>query len=167
MELAPTDLRWIVVRAKPSQEEVAIRNIKRVKPHLKHYLPLFYDPIARAVRIMFRPYIFFEIEGGIWRFMDSCWGVAKIIRAADDFPYFVPPREIDKIKSYEDKEGVVQLGLKAWEVGQPVVITAGPLKFMCGKFVRGSQKGYCKVEISGMFGSSTMAEVKEGDLSKI
>jgi transcription antitermination factor NusG len=145
-------LNWVLVRSKPSQEERAYTNIQRVRPGMECYVPKFYDPGLRKVRVMFRPYVFVRIEGGIWRFLENCWGVSKVIGSADtEIPFVVPDRDIEKLRAMEDKMGVIRLQLRRWKEGQRLTIKAGPLKFYCGAYVGDSKQGYSRVELDGSF----------------
>ena len=78
----------------------------------------------------------------------------------------VPDRDIDKIRGMEDKHGVVKLNLRRLQLGAEVRITAGPLQFHMGRFVKHGRRGRVSVLLD-LLGKAVPVELDEKIVSPV
>jgi transcription antitermination factor NusG len=154
------DQSWILCRSKPNQQRWAVENVARVRPDYECYLPQFYDPDLRRMAYMFGTYMFVRIIERQWHCLSGIWGLASVLVSAEGTACTVKDEEIAGIRKLEDRNGVVKIKLKRLEPGAEVRITAGPLQFCYGRFVRHTRKGYVRVALD-LLGKETSVELDE------
>lgn len=128
--------RWIVVQTKAGRERWAAENIARQQVQL--YMP----QVADAARFGFRqqhslarvkplfPRYLFVLITDRWRFLLGTFGVSGVLMGTHG-PLSMPEREILRIKSFEDGDGLVVLPEKVasgarFSKDQSVRVKSGP-----------------------------------------
>ena len=125
--------RWYVVHTQPNGESRAVANLLR--QGFPAYLPRYQRSRSHArrtesvIRPLFPRYLFVKLDTAQdrWRAINSTFGVSHLVTVGDE-PVPVPNGTIDEIRSREDDNGCVVLGLPhGLSPGGRVQITEGLL----------------------------------------
>lgn len=116
---------WYLVRTKPSQESYAAENCK--KQGCRTFLPLYHCNERDRLIPLFASYLFVQTTGQ-WHFLESTYGVLKVIRWGDT-PETIPNKIIAALRKRADRKGVVKVKQrKQFEEGDEVRIKEGPFR---------------------------------------
>ena len=110
--------RWYVVHAQPQGEVRADVNLRR--QGFETYVPRYLRTRrhARRADVVARPlfprYLFvkFDLDRDRWRAINSTFGVSHLVCVGDE-PVAVPHGVVEEIRSREDGDGYVTIGLAA------------------------------------------------------
>lgn len=126
--------RWYVVEALPRSEERAVLNLQR--QGMRVYLPRYRRKRRHARRVelvpapLFPGYLFvaLDMETAPWRRVNGTFGCRQLVCDGEK-PAPLPRGVVRALRSREDAEGFVELGLPAdaFRSGDKVRITDGPL----------------------------------------
>jgi transcriptional antiterminator RfaH len=147
------DTRWIVVTTKAGQESWAIENLARQS--CQYYFPKITEMIRTrkrrelSIRPLFARHVFVEVDmTKRWKFVTGTLGVRSVIMQGEN-PGFVPKREIEKLKSLEDQDGMIVLpSLRTFDDNQQVRINGGMLEGHAGLYQGQHSKDREKVLVS-------------------
>ena len=104
--------KWVVAKTQPNRAAWAAENILR--QFAEPYLPRVAERIKVGAHHEIRPkflfpgYIFVRLLDGRWRFLLGTYGVASVIMTGNQ-PAIVQDSEINRIKAYEDIDGLIHL----------------------------------------------------------
>jgi transcriptional antiterminator RfaH len=112
------DRRWYVVHTHPNNESRAAENLQR--QGFVTYLPRYLRTRRHArktdtiMRPLFSRYLFVSLDlaRDRWRAVQSTFGVSQLVLAGDT-PLAVPDGVVDEVRSREDDNGCIRLGLPA------------------------------------------------------
>ena len=121
---------WVVVQAKPGQEQRAKGELERQR--FEAYLPMrLFEDKARLLRAtpFLPPYLFARVpvEVEAWRCILSTYGVSGVLGATTRRAFGVSDRVVNRIREAEDA-GYIRMGLqadRAFERGQRVRVDGG------------------------------------------
>lgn len=146
---------WLVVRTKSRRERWAAQNIEQ--QGCEFYMPCFEVTaprngrlVALKPKVLFPSYIFVNPPDGRWRFLLSTLGVQTLIMWGKETPAVMPEREIERIRSRENKDGFVCLPDNSpievkFEIDEKIRIKAGPFEDHCGLYQGMDDRGREKV----------------------
>lgn len=103
----------VVVAARPGQEQRAATHSKRQYGRDSVYQPVFYDYKRKVRRPLFGRYFFVDIgrDRSKWGAIKSTRGVLYVITNNGEYS-FIPDREIARLRSLENDNGVIELPRK-------------------------------------------------------
>lgn len=129
--------RWVVATTKANREAWAMENLAR--QDCPYYYPKITELIRSKrkrelqVRPLFKRYVFVEVTKR-WHFLLGTFGIQGVIMAGDN-PAWVSRREIDRLKSMEDDNGMIVLPdppMNSLQLGQQVHVNGGMLQGYTG-----------------------------------
>jgi len=140
METGPL---WYAARAKPSQERVALDNLKR--QNFQAYYPLIQfekaknGKVVRTTEGLFPGYLFVNcfLEPAAWRLINSTRGILKLLSFSQDGkPAPVPNGEIEKLQLQEKSGEFVISEIVVFKKGDFIKIKNGPSAGRVGQVIR-------------------------------
>jgi len=135
------EIQWFAIQARPGAEATAESNLRALP--IETLLPLARRPVHHAtrtprmvVRPLFPGYLFGRFCGAAsLRAVSYIRGVLRVVGGGGR-PWPVDDAIIADIRERIGPEGCVELGQRAFRVGDSVRITAGPLSGWAGVFDR-------------------------------
>jgi transcriptional antiterminator RfaH len=129
--------QWYVVNTLPHQEARAECNLRR--QGFDPWLPAFRKARRHARKIdsvavpLFPSYLFVRLDmaSARWRSINGTFGVVKLL-CNGDAPEPVPGGLVDAILERCDAQGLVQLPVRRYAVGEALRVAAGPFADLVG-----------------------------------
>jgi transcriptional antiterminator RfaH len=133
------EIQWFAIQARLGAEAVAESNLNALP--VETLLPLVRRPVrhaTRAPRMVQRPlfpgYLFARFCAAVLlRAVKHSRGVVRVVGGSEE-PWPVEDAIIEDIRQRIGPEGCVEMHQRAFRVGDPVCITAGPLTGWSGIF---------------------------------
>ncbi len=135
--------QWFCVRAKPSQERIALENLKRQQ--FQAYNPQIQieriknGKVTRETESLFPGYLFvyFALEPHAWRAINGSRGVLKLLSFSEDGkPSAVPNGQIESIQAQERKGEFRFSEIQRFRKGDLIQIKNGMSVGLKGRVVR-------------------------------
>lgn len=153
-------MSWIVAMTKPNCEQIAAINLTRQA--YDNYYPRFLeskpnkDPVIKP---LFPRYIFVYIREQFYS-IKGTRGISYVLWG-EAGPQTLPDFEIERLRAYEDKDGLVRLASKEkFAPGQAVKATEGP--FVGHAMIYDGMSAHERVNVLiGMLGRSVRTEIDE------
>lgn len=165
--------RWLVVQSQPRRELWAAENIERLG--FEWYFPKIQISVGRGslktlrLEALFPRHLFVRSDNGQWRQLTGCWGVAGVIMFGDQ-PGLMPAKEIQRLRSLEDRDGNVVLPneeqLARFKAGDTVRINNGHLSGFNGIYQGAAPKDRVKVLLD-LLGRKTTVLLPDGFIEPV
>lgn len=118
---------WIVVRVKPNEGARAEVNARN--QGYEWYVPrgMFRSERTRQLREepLFPGYAFARHPAGLWQSLTGTFGVAEVMRIADDRPAEVSAEEVAHWRAREGPDGLVRLEAREFTEGERLHVDRG------------------------------------------
>lgn len=150
---------WIVAKTKSQRERWAAENVSR--QGFKYYLPMvapLEDDRLRLVCI-FPGYLFIFTDGR-WHSLLSTFGISSLIMHGQR-PAIMPTKEIEQLRTRENKDGLIELPKTSLQVGDAIRITSGAFSESIGIYASDSSKQRVKVLLDFMGRRTSVVVGKE------
>lgn len=157
---------WTAVLTQPNCEAKAVENIDH--QGFPTYLPKTVEidrcGLNRVVNL-FPRYVLVDVARGGWGPLRHTRGVSGLVYGAGSELGRVSDKEIAKLRSMEDRDGVIrELVLSRFEVGQSVLVTRGPFA-SSGRCIFNGMRGSARAQVLlQMMGGQVPLELNEADL---
>lgn len=144
---------WFLCRTKPQQESYAAANCKRMGAY-STFLPMMFCNERQREVPLFPTYLFVQTYGA-WYFLQSTWGIVKVIMRGDA-PDTIPHKVIRGLRGMVNEEGVVELpATPKFQKGQPLRITKGAFADWVGLYQNSSDNHRVRVLLN-LLGRQTL-----------